>query len=349
MSELDQLLLQINESLSNTSEALEKLHKLSAITEPTSEAVRQVLSQAGGTLEIDKISLLTLKNGSMLAYIDSLIFIIYERLMNLNATSFDQARSRSVEHRVCLEKGVRPLENKLSYQIDKLIMSYNKMETEYKQAQERANQKSGTQSQLDDDEVEEDEELLYRPNVLGMNTKPGSLGAENFDSGYSKGDSDGDPAKLAIYKPPKINTLFPPQQKHSEDKFNAQDHRDKSSRSRMQAMEEYIGENYEQPKWEASIGTNIVNHGKGGVKSLRDTESERRIQQYEENNFTRLNSVGNKVEKRKAKQRERAAKINMIGGEDFSIFNSKRQLKDSTSRRSHKKSRCIWDKAKNNM
>lgn len=43
------------------------------------------------------------------------------------------------------------------------------------------------------------------------------------------------------------------------------------------------------------------------------------------------------------------AKVNMIAGEDFSIFNSKRKLEDSTSRRGNKKSRNAWERAKKKL
>ena len=118
----------------------------------------------------------------------------------------------------------------------------------------------------------------------------------------------------------------------------------------MQAMDEYLKEESDQPEWATSIGANIVNHGKGGIKSLRATEKERDVTRYEEDNFTRMNNMGtSKVEKRKQKQRERMAKVNIIGGEDFSIFNSKRKMEDSTSRRGTKKTRSAWDRAKRRL
>ena len=49
------------------------------------------------------------------------------------------------------------------------------------------------------------------------------------------------------------------------------------------------------------------------------------------------------------KQRERAARANIIGGEDFGIFNSKRKLEDSTARRGNKRSKTAWERAKKRL
>ncbi|AMD21035.1 HEL246Cp [Eremothecium sinecaudum] len=351
MAELRQLLTQINDSLGSTSSALTKLSDLNTAEEPDGP-IHELKSRLGAESTVDKISLLSLKNASMLAYVDSLLSIVGEKLVSFDNATCEKGRARSVEHRVCLERGVRPLEKKLSYQIDKLTRAYNKFDKEYKDAQVRANEASETATGSEGDEAdsEEEDELMFRPNVAGMvtgNTAAGNRSkgsAPAADTAAEGADNNG------IYKPPKISAMRPPQHSHHfEDKFNAHEHKDKSRRSRMQAMEEYIRENADQPEWEASIGANIVDHGRSGVKSMRDTEREREIQQFEEDNFTRVNAIGNKAEKRKAKQRKRAAMANMISGEDFSIFNSKRQLEDSTSRRANKKPRSTWDRAKKRM
>lgn len=41
--------------------------------------------------------------------------------------------------------------------------------------------------------------------------------------------------------------------------------------------------------------------------------------------------------------------MNVIGGEDFGIFSSKRKLEDSTSRRGAKKTRSAWDRAQRRL
>lgn len=349
MSELTAVLKNINESLESTSDSIEKLQNmyLSSASVGDEDVKGKILGNVLKNQEVEKVSLLSLKNASMLAYVNSLMVLIGEKL-NKEDNTAAKGRQSSIEHRVVLERGVKPLEKKLSYQLDKLTRAYTRMEKEYLEAEKRALERSESGTAANDSEADssdEDEEMSYRPNASGVikmaAKKPVGAG-EAVDEGEEENDS-------SVYRPPKISAMLPPQQHHFEDKFNSQDHKDKSSRSRMQAMEEYVRDSSEQPEWEASIGTNIVNHGRGGVKSLKDTERERNLKSYEEDNFTRLHMQTSKVEKRKAKQREIMAKVNMIGGEDFSIFNSKRKLEDSTSRRGNKKSRNAWERAKKRL
>ncbi|QLQ82617.1 hypothetical protein HG537_0H03800 [Torulaspora globosa] len=346
MSELELALQSIKDSLQSTSEALEKVKRVYNSQDNDVEnnnAGNLKVRMLKESLATDRVSLLSLKNGSMLAYINSLLLVVGDKLdPSCRDPTAKEGRHRSVQHRVVLERGVKPLEKKLSYQLDKLTRAYTRMEKEYVEAENRAVAKShsGMDQESNDDESSDDE-LSYRPNISNGVTKKA---AEPVEEEEEKG------AEGAIYKPPKISAVLPPQQLHQfEDKFNARDHKDRSGRSRMQAMEEYIRESSDQPNWESSIGANIVTHGRGGIKSQRDTEKERDIARYEEANFTRLNHGTSKADKRKQKQRERLNQANVIGGEDFGIFNSKRRMEDSTSRRNTKKSRSAWDRAKKKL
>ncbi|QLL34547.1 hypothetical protein HG536_0G04090 [Torulaspora globosa] len=351
MSELELALQSIKDSLQSTSEALEKVQQLYNSQDNDAEngnAGKLKLRILKEGLATDRVSLLSLKNCSMLAYINSLLLVVGGKLdTSCKDPTVKEGRQRSIQHRVVLERGVKPLEKKLSYQLDKLTRAYTRMEKEYVEAENRALAKS--QSSVDqesNDDDSSDEELSYRPNVssslaAGTKTKKPAEPVEEEEEASAEG---------AVYKPPKISAVLPPQQLHQfEDKFNARDHRDRSGRSRMQAMEEYIRESSDQPSWESSIGANIVTHGRGGIKSLRDTEKERDIARYEEANFARLNHGTSKADKRKQKQRERQNQANVIGGEDFGIFNSKRRMEDSTSRRNAKRSRSAWDRAKKKL
>ncbi|EDO17804.1 hypothetical protein Kpol_541p46 [Vanderwaltozyma polyspora DSM 70294] len=365
MSELHAVLQTINESLDNTSESLDKLRSIYlenglGATEAAKLSLQSDLLKGGETKE--KVSLLSLKNGSMISYISSLLMIVGEKLNggNIKDLTVSEHREKTIENRVVLERGVRPLEKKLAYQLDKLTRAYTRMEKEYIGAEKRALERSqqqlkGSSDEEDEDDSSDEEELSYRPNAAGMVKSSTVKHRNNSDKATEdqhnedEEDENDEDKNSGVYKPPKISAMLPPREQHFDDRFNAQEHKDRSNRSRMQAMEEYIRESSEQPDWESSIGANIVNHGRGGIKTLRDTEKERRITTYEEENFTRLNVGGSKIDKRKQKQRERMAKVNMIGGEDFSIFNSKRKLEDSTSRRGNKKSRSAWDRAKRRL
>ncbi|CCD23283.1 small subunit rRNA maturation protein LCP5 NDAI_0B02480 [Naumovozyma dairenensis CBS 421] len=380
MSELNSILKEMNASLETVSESIEILHNnyLQDHEETEQEGGNNTDDTLHSYLKLnknEKVSLLSLKNDSMLSYINSLLLIVGNKLKtrkgnNDDDVAFYDLRDKTIENRVVVERGIKPLEKKLSYQLDKLIRAYYKAEKEFKDAENRAIEKSAlhdkkesTNSDDDDDsgsEEDEDEEMAYRPNTTGL-TKTSSKEkaasrAKEQEEGEGEGEGDGtegaDENESGIYRPPKINAMLPPTQQssHFEDKFIVKEHKNRSNHSRMQAMEEYLKDQTDQPDWESSIGANIVNHGKGGIKSSRASEKERKVTSYEEDNFTRLNNLGtSKIEKKKQKQRERMAKVNIIGGEDFSIFNSKRKMEDSTSRRGNKKSRSAWDRAKRRL
>lgn len=357
MSDLETLLKSINGSLKTTAESVAKLHSMYDDEQDIekSSGVDTMISPSNGG---EKVSLLSLKNGAMLSYLSSLLTVVHDKMdPDCEDPSADRGRQMAIENRVVLERGVKPLEKKLSYQLDKLIRAYRRMEKEYIDAERRATEKAanntlshGDDSASDSDSDSDDEEMSYRPNVIKSNDKS-SRNTE--DKNNEEGEGEGEDNKEdGIYRPPKISAMLPPTQtsQHFEDKFNVKDHKDRSNRSRMQAMDEYLRDQSDQPDWESSIGANIVDHGRGGIKSLRDSEKERRVTDYEEDNFTRVNHMGkSKLERRKQKQRERAARVNIIGGEDFGIFNSKRKLEDSTSRRGNKRSKGAWERAKKRL
>lgn len=303
----------------------------------------------------EKVSLLSLKNSTMLSYLTGLLSIIHDKV-TLEDPAAQRGRQRAIESRVVLERGVKPLEKKLQYQLDKLIRAYRRMEKEYNDAERRALERTTEvddtdASEASNDSDSEDEDMAFRPNIMKAQTHETKKGVTGND-GDKDDEEDGEEKEDgSVYKPPKITAALPPmQQKQFEDKFIVKDHKNRSNRSRMQAMDEYLKDQNEQPEWESSIGANIMDHGKSGIKSMRDSEREKRVTQYEEDNFTRLNNMGkSKLEKRKLKQRERMNRVNIIAGEDFSIFNSKRKMVDSTSRRPQKKTKSVWDRAKRRL
>lgn len=311
MSELDQVLKGVIGSLQETSGSVSKLKEQ---------------YESSSVANNDKVSLLSLKSASMLAYINALVMVIGDKLGG-NPTA-DSGREKSIEHRVVLERGIKPLEKKLSYQLDKLVRAHTRMEKEFAEAQKRAEAQGERRVENQDDEDDDDssdDEMAQRPRTFGI--------SKSEDQDKEKDES------AAVYQPPKISSTLP-----VNDRFNSKEHKDRSNRVRMQAVDEYLREESERPEWESSIGANILKHGRGGVKSLRDAEKDREVERYEEENFTRLKATS-KADKRNAKRRERMNQVNMIGGEDFSIFGNKRKLEDSTSRGS-KKSRNVWEKAK---
>lgn len=378
MSSLQAILESINGSLKTTLESVSKLENLyEEGQEDKSNRFESFFDSKdkSSSSSKERVSLLSLKNGAILSYVQSLLMIAHDKMdPDCRDPTGDKGRQLAIENRVVLERGVKPLEKKLSYQLDKLIRAYRRTENEYMDAERRTTEKlsridhddrshsdekndsddSKSSSSDSDSGDEEEEEMSYRPNVIKSKSirKDKGRGDENGEeeeNNKNNKESNND----SIYRPPKISAMLPPTAHTSqsfEDKFNAKDHKDHSNRSRMQAIDEYLRDQSEQPDWESSIGTNIVDHGRGGIKSLKDTERERRVTEYEEENFTRINHLGmNKAERKRMKQRERAARANIIGGEDFGIFNSKRKLEDSTSRRGNKRSKTAWERAKKRL
>lgn len=378
MSSLQAILESINGSLKTTLESVSKLENLyEEGQEDKSNRFESFFDSKdkSSSSSKERVSLLSLKNGAILSYVQSLLMIAHDKMdPDCRDPTGDKGRQLAIENRVVLERGVKPLEKKLSYQLDKLIRAYRRTENEYMDAERRTTEKlsridhddrshsdekndsddSKSSSNDSDSGDEEEEEMSYRPNVIKSKSirKDKGRGDENGEeeeNNKNNKESNND----SIYRPPKISAMLPPTAHTSqsfEDKFNAKDHKDHSNRSRMQAIDEYLRDQSEQPDWESSIGTNIVDHGRGGIKSLKDTERERRVTEYEEENFTRINHLGmNKAERKRMKQRERAARANIIGGEDFGIFNSKRKLEDSTSRRGNKRSKTAWERAKKRL
>lgn len=295
----------------------------------------------------DGISLLDVKNDLLLSYIQNLVFIVIMKLRNDGSTPdmTTDVIKKLVELRVYLERGVRPLEGKLKYQIDKVVRAAE-------EADRRASQKpsavvsdptkksrkskphdeygavsrgeaSVSGSEDSDDEEEEEERqgsdgqveasVGPRPAALLRNTadKSRTDGAtKSRTTGSGTGASAG--TGSGAYKPPRITPTAMPEPSMSRN-------RDEPARKRRsQLLDEYIDEEISTaPRSQPSIGSNntIVQHGRGAM-STRDREKERERQDYEERNFVRL-PAESKAERKKARQRGEHNRRDMFGGEDW--------------------------------
>lgn len=298
---MTELLRGIIASLQQTTESV-----ADALREPPEapDLVRELVAKAG---PIEGMSLLSLKNSALLGYINSIALVLLAHLERLEGDA-DALKHKavllSIEHRVCLEKGVKPLEKKLAYQLDKMVRSYHRMEeNQAKEEVEQAESDSGSDS--------DDDALNYRPD------------ASAFASAEPKNKQSD------TYQPPKISAAAPPSARKEERPVR-----------KLQSMEEYLAEQSEAPVLEHSIGSTIVDSGRGGVTTSFDRAKEREIQRYEEDNFTRLPSTATK---RSFKQKM-ADRANTFAGEDWLMFSNTREVKDSVLRK--RKSGSAWDRAK---
>lgn len=279
----------------------------------------------------DGISLLDLKNDLLLSYLQNLVFLVILKLRHSDETETAESLNaeviqKLVELRVYLERGVRPLEGKLKYQIDKVVRAAE--EADRRTAQKAAsdgskangpskirNQASGTDDfESGSEESEEEDTGLngYPEGDISVGPNPAALlrgvHASNKDStsGTSRSTATG------AYKPPRITPTAMPETQSRRDP-NAP-----ARKRRSQLLDEYIDEELSSaPRAQPSIGSNntIVKHGRGTMSS-RDRDKEREKTDYEERNFVRL-PAESKADRRKARLRGELDRRDMFGGEDW--------------------------------
>lgn len=302
------------------------------------------LMAKSGISELENMSLLSLKNEALLSYVNNIVLIMLAHLERISEDADEssveslkrRAVERTVEQRTCLEKGVKPLERKLTYQLDKMVRSFHKMEednakmeskinkqVEEGEADSESEEEKPENGDAEDSEEEDDDALAYKPDAAAL-----ALLAKKPRRPEAKG------AREEKYRPPKISAAAPPTAQ-----FDDKATRQKSNR-KLHSMEEFLQENSDMPQAESSIGATILGHGRGGVKTSRDRQKEREIQRYEETNFTRLPSTANK----KSFKQKMAERANTFAGEDWSMFNNSRSIRDDTSRK--RKAGSSWDRLK---
>lgn len=338
---LDVLLKEISQSLDQTKSAIEdtksKFLDDSELLLPP--IIKQILSD--GKYELEGMSLISLKSNSLLSYVNNLTLVILSHLTRMEQEGTEEKKEiavkGSIEQRVTLEKGIKPLEKKLLYQLDKMVRSFHRMEEESSKLEQKVTEEAeskitnGENSEDDSDsesDSEDDEDALsYRPDAAALakmapSTKKKQATASTEEESKEK------------YKPPKISAVAPPSA-NFDDRAGPKQHNRK-----LQSMEEYLAEASDLPQAENSIGSTIVDKGRGGVKTSRERQKEKEIQRYEESNFTRLPNTATK----KTFKQKMAERVNNFAGEDWSMFNSNRDLKDGTSRK--RKAASAWDRAK---
>ncbi|KAF2198493.1 hypothetical protein GQ43DRAFT_400797 [Delitschia confertaspora ATCC 74209] len=236
------------------------------------------------------ISLLDVKNDLLLSYLQNLAFLILLKLRNKTKSGEDEKDltddvvKKLVELRVYLEKGVRPLENRLKYQIDKVVQAadQNARTATAKPAEKPAHKLSKAQRQADDSDISdsgsegsaqseaEENELTYGPNLAAFTRPKAALAKKKAED-----------SKDGIYRPPRIHQTAMPTTVGREERGSRRP--EKSA-----TLDEFIATELSgAPLAEPSIGSTIVSGGRR-VKSDRERAQEKERQEYEENNFVRL-------------------------------------------------------------
>ncbi|KID86499.1 Sas10/Utp3/C1D-like protein [Metarhizium guizhouense ARSEF 977] len=299
---LPELLASLTQSLSLTQEAAPKI----AAIEPPENG----------------ISLLDVKNELLLSYLQNLVFLILLKLRNSkpdpeNISQLDESvRAKLVELRLYLEKGARPLEEKLKFSIERFLRTAQDAQREQKAKEQQSKSKSkknadddesASESASEDLESDEESEADEQPHARkgNMGAAP-NLGAMIDEVSTSRGGREDGP--VGVYRPPRRDRVV----------MESTRSREKSQRRapKSNTMEEFVNDELATaPMAEPSIGTTIVQGGrKMKTTSERMEEAERR--EYEETNFTRLPKESKKDRAKKAKAAGRSGRM-QFGGEEW--------------------------------
>ncbi|MCJ1408830.1 hypothetical protein MMC19_002907 [Ptychographa xylographoides] len=262
------------------------------------------------THSTDGISLLDTKNAFLLSYIQNLVFLILIKLRDVSSSHShvgstfigqdgDHSRDmraeivkKLVELRIYLEKGVKPLEGRLRYQIEKVIRAANDeaaKESAPKIQHRKLNPNGtlkpdgrqtilGSENDSDEDNTNSSDDssrsidpLAYRPNPSTLTLPSRSQPSDSTSTSKTNG----------LYRPPRITpTSLPTTTPVAR---TAQRRPTKSA-----TLDEFISTELSgAPTAEPSIGSTIVDRGRHS-KSAKERESERERRGYEESNYTRL-------------------------------------------------------------
>jgi U3 small nucleolar ribonucleoprotein protein LCP5 len=269
----------------------------------------------------DGISLLDVKNELLLSYLQNLVFIILLKIRNQekgedsseddDENLDDLVVKKLVELRVYLDKGVRPLEGRLKYQIDKVLRAADDAARPIAPLT-KATTNGADESSEDDDESGSDDDregedtngvslkaseiddLQYRPN-------PSSLLRPATTEDDTRKSSDG------VYRPPRITATAMPTTERRE----KQDKRPNKSAT----LDEFVNtELSTAPLAEPSIGSTIIAGGRRS-KSEKERKEDAERKEYEERNYVRLpkESKKDRAKKNKAGGRQDAG----YGGEEW--------------------------------
>jgi len=299
------------QTMATATTLLDTLSSFTTAAESTTQALPNVdaLLPSG-----DGISLLDAKNEIFLSYLQALALRNLNVIRSLKDGADVEATqklssditSKLIEHRVYLERGVRPLEQKIKYQTDKVVKAADDEERVALQRQKSTKPVKGrkdgsddSEGGSDDSEDEEDEEVdqtSYRPNLATFGKTNGTTSQATR---HSKSKEDG------VYRPPRVSATSMPT---TEQKVRKEKRQPKSA-----TMEEYVSaELSTAPQSVPSIGSTIVQGGRK-TKDARQLAKEQERQDYEETHLVRLPKES---KKELAKQKSRD-KRGGFGGEEW--------------------------------
>ncbi|KAI0406891.1 U3 small nucleolar ribonucleoprotein lcp5-like protein [Xylaria palmicola] len=294
---------------------------LESLTSSLSSANEAAPKLAGIDTTENGVSLLDVKNELLLSYLQNLVFLILIKIRNGKAGDTDSAEDSAeisddvvkklVELRLYLDKGVRPLEERLRFQLDKIIRAADDADRKEKMAEEARDAKSESESNSDSEKGSIDGDGHDRtPGTKARSQADASQGPlfSNFAAPVSVGMAAAAQDKTGVYRPPKITPTVMP----------TTERRERSERRPMKSatMNEYIADELSAaPSALPSVGSNVVFGGRK-MKTASEREDEQRRREFEETNFVRLPKDSKKQRAEKNKMERRSAKMS-FGGEEW--------------------------------
>lgn len=290
-----------------------------SLAQSLSTATEAVPDASSIVIQTDGISLLDIKNDLFLSYLQNLVFLILLKLRGQNielerqeiSKLDDSVVQKLVELRVYLDRGVRPLEGRLKYQIDKVLraaddfvrasvsIAKGKVSNPKKNVQDDA---ENTSAESDDEvqshnsvtlETSKIDDLRYRPQPSSMIRPANVLEDKHATSGRDE-----------IYRPPRITATAMPTT-HPQDRGSRKPHKSAT-------LDEFINTEFSgTPLAEPSIGSTIISGGRKS-KSEREKKDEVERQEYEEKNYVRLPKESKKDRAKKGFRRDAG-----YGGEEW--------------------------------
>ncbi|KAK1585506.1 Sas10/Utp3/C1D family protein [Colletotrichum navitas] len=287
------------------------------------------------------ISLLDTKNELLLSYLQNLVFLILLKLRNAkiqsnrNGNADDTTETvvkKLVELRLYLEKGVRPLEDKLRYQIEKILRAADDAERHAHAVKAAEGAGSGESGSDDDSGSDEDEDEDEELKAAHLQARPDAFVRPAAASAVvATAQKDG------VYKPPRIAPTVMPSER-----------REKTDRRPLKSatMDEFIEhEMSTAPIAEPSIGTTIVNGGRR-MKTAADRKTEEERREYEETNFVRLPTQSKKAKAQEAARTGRSGRMQFGGEEWRDLGEGVDRINRLTARKSGGGTRDLLDKSR---
>ncbi|RCI10464.1 hypothetical protein L249_4475 [Ophiocordyceps polyrhachis-furcata BCC 54312] len=269
----------------------------------------------------DGISLLDVKNELLLSYLQNLVFLILLKLRNsktaddgsIHGSAIDETvREKLVKLRLYLEKGARPVEDKLRFSIERFLRTAENAQREGQSksrtmalddrdsATSDGSRPESDEENSDDDEEEED---ATRSKHVAAAPRVGAL----IDD-VTLQSTEREEGSSGIYRPPKRD-------RHLMDTTRPREMADRRPH-KSHTMEEFVhSELSTAPVAEPSIGTTILQGGRK-MKTAQQRKEEAERRDYEEMNLVRLPKLSKKERAKKNKEAGHGGRM-QFGGEEW--------------------------------